>query len=284
MNLETPMKNRYTTFVLLLAGILSVFVVRTILAFRIDIPRIFDLFDVLAIAGSVAVLLKAHSRLKSIDWILATSLGCVVGIGMYFSTLFSPYPFLAVIQSTKGQAWLRGVFTFIATLGGLAIMRQGGPVLFRLANHETARAGRDILFGLLVGLPLAFINVIALQLTEGESINWQNLLASMLDALQPGIVEEVIYRFALWGLLWILLRTSLPEQSAALAGLMAMLVHTYSHFDALFVSAPLIALGMGLAMAFIWGLPLFFLASRQGLESAIAFHWLQDVARFLAGF
>lgn len=278
------MKKQYTTLVLLIAGILAVFVVRTILAPHFDVPRIFDLFDVLTIAGSVAILLVAYWKLKPIDYILAASLGCVVGIGMYFSTLFSPYPFLGVIQSNTEQAWLRGIFTFIATLGGLAIMRQGSPVLLRLANHEAGQAGRDILFGLMAGLPFAVINVIALQLNEGRSIHWQSPLASMLDALQPGIVEEVIYRFALWGLLWLVLRRSLPERSAFLAGLIAMLVHTFSHFDALFLQSPLTALGMGLGMTILWGLPSFYLARRRGLEAAVAFHWHQDVARFLTGF
>lgn len=63
-----------------------------------------------------------------------------------------------------------------------------------------------------------------------------------------------------------------------------MLVYNYSHFDDLFIQSPLAALGMGAALALIWGLPLLFLARRRGLESAIAFHWLQDVVRFVAGF
>jgi hypothetical protein len=94
----------------------------------------------------------------------------------------------------------------------------------------------------------------------------------------------VIYRFALWGLLWLVLRKTMPGQSVALAGLLATLVHTFQHFDALFVQSPLAALGIGLGMTLIWGLPSFFLARRRGLESAIAFHWIQDVARFVAGF
>jgi hypothetical protein len=63
-----------------------------------------------------------------------------------------------------------------------------------------------------------------------------------------------------------------------------MFVHTYSHFDTLFVQAPLAALGMGFVLALLWGLPPFILARRRGLESAIAFHWIQDAARFFAGY
>ena len=106
----------------------------------------------------------------------------------------------------------------------------------------------------------------------------------MLDALQPALVEEVVFRFALLGLLWLLLRPSQPQRAGWLAGLLALLVHNFMHFDDLFVQNPLLALGMGLVMGIIWGLPLTLLALRRDLESAIAFHWMQDAARFLAGF
>jgi hypothetical protein len=179
---------------------------------------------------------------------------------------------------------LRGFFTTTATLGGLAMMRQGGPIQFHVTNGNWRSAGWGVLVGLSIGLPLAVLNIFALQVTQGQPVQWQNPLAAILDALQPGIFEEVIYRFALWGLLWLALRKSLPKQANWLTGLLSMLVHTYSHYDELFLQAPSAALGMGVAMALLWGLPLILLARRRGLESAIAFHWLQDVARFLAGY
>jgi len=278
------MRNRYTTPLLLTTGILAIFVGRTMLAIHFHVPRLFNLFDTLTIAGSIVVLTKGHSKLKPVDWLLATGLGGVVGVGMYFATLYSAYPFFGVVQSNVGQAWVRGMFTFLATLGGLAIMRQGGPVQFHAANGDWRDMNRGILVGLVIGLPLAVLNAFALQFTQGQSINWHNPLAALLDAFQPGVVEEVIYRFALWGLLWLILRNPLPKQVVWLAGLLAMLVHTYSHFDDLLLQSPLIALGMGAVVALIWGLPPFILARRRGLESAIAFHWIQDVARFLVGF
>jgi membrane protease YdiL (CAAX protease family) len=85
-------------------------------------------------------------------------------------------------------------------------------------------------------------------------------------------------------LFWLVLRNTFPKQAICLAGLLAMLLHNYSHFDDLLIQSPLAALGMGAVLALIWGLPPLLLARRRGLESAIAFHWIQDVARFLAGF
>jgi hypothetical protein len=143
---------------------------------------------------------------------------------------------------------------------------------------------RGVWIGLAVGLPLAVFNVFALMFTQGQSITWQNPLSALLDALQPGIVEEVIYRFALWGLLWMVLLKTLPDKAVWLAGLLSMLVHSYAHFDDLFLQSPLTGFGMGAGIALFWGLPLTVLARRRGLESAVAFHWIQDVARFVAGF
>jgi hypothetical protein len=131
---------------------------------------------------------------------------------------------------------------------------------------------------------LAIVNVYALRLTQGQGIDWQNPLAAILDAWQPAIVEELIYRFALLGLIWLTLRKPLPDQASWLAGFLTLLVHNYSHFDDLFLQDPLLALGMGLVLAVVWGLPETILALRRGIESSIAFHWIQDAARFLAGY
>jgi hypothetical protein len=278
------MKGKPTALVLLIAAFSALFLARLWLASQVDVPRTFEILELLTAAGVLLVLLQGYRRLKRADWITALVLGAVVGVGMRFATLFSPYPFLGVVHDSAGQAWVRGGLTWLATLGGLVIMRQGGPVQFHLPNGQWRNALRGLLVGLAVGLPLAALNVFALQATQGHPVHWQHPWSAMLDALQPAVVEEVIYRFALWGLLWLILRRSLPRQAVWLSGLLSMLAHTYAHFDDLFLQSPLTALGMGAVLALFWGLPPLILARRRGLESAIAFHWLQDAARFWAGF
>ena len=275
---------QYKLLILLTAAIIVIFLTQTLLAARFNTPRLFDLFSILTIAGSLVVCLKGFRHLRRGDWVCAILLGAVVGAGMCFATLFTPFPFLGIAHSNQEQALVRGLFTALATLGGLVIMRQGGPVPFHAANRSWQKMLRGVWIGLAVGLPLAVVNVFALQFTQGHSITWQNPLSAVLDALQPGIVEEVIYRFALWGLLWILLQKAVPEKAVWLAGLLSMLIHNYAHFDDLFLQSPLTALGMGAVLALFWGVPPLILARRRGLESAIAFHWIQDAARFVAGF
>ncbi len=275
---------RFQPLILLVVGILAIFVGRTVLVEGYDAPLLSDLFVGLTALGALGVCVTGFHRLRRGDWLAAVALGALVGVGMRFATLFSPYPFFGMVKESAGQAVVRGAVTFITGLGGLAILRQGGPVPFATANGEWRKVGRDALLGLLVGLPLAALNVVALRMTAGRGIVWQNPFAALLDAVQPGLVEEVVYRFALWGLLWLMLRRALGQQAASVAGVLALLIHTFMHFDALLAEAPLVALGMGLGMGMIWGLPPFFLARRRGLEAAMAFHWVQDVARFVAGF
>ena len=278
------MKHKYTALILLITAVGMIFIARAWLAAHTAAPRTFEIFDILTVVSAVILLLKSFRSLRWRDWAAALVLGAVVGAGMLFATLFSPYPFLGFITSSAGQAIIRGTFTTLAALGGLVVMRRGGPVQFHAAAGHWREMSRGILSGLAVGLPLAVLNVFALKFTQGQPIQWQSPGAALLDALQPGIVEEVIYRFALWGLLWLILRNTFQEKANWLSGLLAMLIHNFTHFDDLFIQSPLTALGMGAVLALVWGLPPLLLARRRGLESAIVFHWIQDMMRFLTGY
>jgi hypothetical protein len=276
--------SQYRVFLLLAVSILAIFIVRTALFARGNPPRLNDLFTAITLFGSLVVWIAGHCGLRRSDWVVAIVTGVLVGVTMVFATLFSPYPFFGIVRDNLGQAVVRGLSATVAMLGGLVIMRQGGPVQILAASGEWRKLGRNLLLALAIGTPLAAVNVFVLQMSQGQPIDWQNPLAAIRDALQPAIMEEVIYRFAFISLLWLALRRSLPDRAAWLSALLAMLVHNYMHYDELFVQAPLMALGMGLAVLVLWGLPLTYLILRRGLEPAVAFHWIQDVARFVSGF
>src|SRR5688572_2929531 len=276
--------SHYGILLFLVVSILAIFIVRTVLAARGNLPRLNDLFTAITLVGSLVVWIAGHRGLQRSDWVVAIVTGVVVGVTMAFATLFSPYPFFGIVRDNLGQAIVRGLSTTLAMLGGLVIIRQGGPVQALAATGEWRKLGRNLLLALAIGAPLALVNVFVLQMNQGQPIDWQNPLAAVRDALQPAIMEEVVYRFAFLSLLWLALRKSLPNQAAWPAALLAMLVHNYMHYDELFAQAPLVALGMGSAVLVLWGLPLTYLILRRGLEPAVAFHWIQDVARFVSGF
>ena len=252
MNTKIEIKNLVIPICIVI-GILAIFIVRTVMAATGNPPRLNDLFTIITLAGSLVVFITGFRFLRSGDWIFAIATGIVVGVTMVFATLFSPYPFLDIVRDNTGQAFVRGVSSSLAVLGGLVIMRQGGPVQVLSVNGDWRKLGRNLIFALAIGVPLAILNVFALQLTQGQPIDWQNPLAAIRDALQPAIVEEVVYRFAFLSLLWLVLRKPLPKQAGWMSGLLAMLVHNYMHYDELFLQAPLMALGMGLVVLDILG-------------------------------
>src|SRR5574339_614778 len=124
---EDPMTDRYHTSLLLFAGILFLFVARTLLAARFPLPRMNDLFTAIALAGSLVIVFSRYDRITTLDWLIALGAGLFVGVTMYFATLFDPYDFWGIVRSKPGQALVRGGAVVIAMLGGLAVMHEGGP-------------------------------------------------------------------------------------------------------------------------------------------------------------
>lgn len=276
---------RLLTLGVLVLVILAVFVGRTALARLGNAPRLFDLFDTITVAGSALVLIRGYRRLTKVDWLVGLVAGFFIAAQLPFVTLFSPYPFLGVVHGGLQQAFIRGGYTTVAALGGLAIMRMGGPVQVSLAGAGWRKGLTSFAFGAAVGTPLAVLNTFANAWTQGRSFQWQSPLTAAMDALQPAIVEDVLYRLAFLGLLWLALHRSWPQRQAAwLAGLLSLLVHAYAHFSDEFLTQPLFALVMGSLLALIWGLPMTYLALRRDLDSSVGFHWMQDFARFWAGF
>ncbi|MBX2997020.1 MAG: CPBP family intramembrane metalloprotease [Caldilineaceae bacterium] len=275
---------RWLVLLVLGAAILAIFIGRTWLARTVNLPRLFELFDLITVIGSAAVLVVGYRILTRTDWIISLGIGLFIGLHLPFATLFSPYPFFDLVRDIRFEALIRGSFTAMACLSGIVIMRWGGPVRLRMAQGGWRQALIGFGFGAAVGIPLAILNVFANAWTQGRSFAWQHGLAAAMDALQPGVVEEVLYRFAFLGLLWLALRGTWPHRQAIwLAGLLSLLVHTFGHFSDEFIHAPMTALIMGTVLALLWGVPLTVLALRRDLESATGFHWMQDFARFWAG-
>jgi hypothetical protein len=276
---------RWLTLFAVMTVIVLVFVMRTILARDGTPPRLFDLFDTFIVLASFVVLAIGWRKLSRSDWLVGFGAGLLVGVLLPFSTLYNPYPFFEIATDLRGRAVINGIMTMVTAMGGLVIMHWGGPVRVTITSLGWRQSGRSLLFGAVIGLPFAVLNGFANAWTQNRPIAWQNPLAAVVDAIHPAVIEEVIYRLALLGLLWLLFRRDWPSRQAiVLAGLLAVLIHTYSHYSDLFLTQPLTALGMGAVMGLIWGIPPTLLAIQRDLESAMSFHWIQDVIRFGLGF
>ena len=281
---HAPTALRWCVLLALAASIALVFVVRTSVAHTGNAPRLFELFDLFATGAAAVILLIGFRTLTRQDWGIGIGIGLLIGLTLPQATLFNPYPLLDRVQGVIPEAIVRATITIVTALGGLVIMRWGGPVQVQLALKQGRQALIGFIFGAVVGMPLAVLNAYANAWTQGKVFVWQSIPAAALDAFQPAIVEEVISRLALLGMLWLILRPFWPERQAVwLAAGFALLIHTYGHYSDLFVNQPLVALVMGALLGLLWGVPITLLALRRDLESAIGFHWVQDFARFIVG-
>lgn len=271
----------YSTPVRLVLIILAVFLVRTLLAAAgTNPPRLFDIFNVFILLASVVTVFIGFRRLTRADWLFTTIISVLIGVLLPFSTLYTPYGPLFGIRNPLVLGVARALSLGIVVLAGLLLRREGAPV--RVIAVERGNPLKSVSIGLLVGLPFALLNVVALWMMNGQAIAWQNPLAAGLDALQPGVVEEAFYRLTFLGLLWLALRGQ--THATLWAAVLALCVHNFAHLDDLLRDRPLFALGYGCVMALLWGLPPTLLALRRDFEAGTAFHWLQDALRFLCGF
>ncbi len=262
--------------------------VAVILGWRAVAPsldvQLSSVFDTLVVAASIAVVASGARllRRRHVTWAAVAGLG--LGLLVPFTGFFPLLDWL--VPPGIERAWSalgHGVGVFVALLAGIVIARRGGPVRLRLAGGDVRSALRGLGFGALVGLPLAALNAFANVLVQGRPFVWQASAFPFVEALEPGLVEEIVYRFALLGVVWWVLRPYWGRHAAALAGVFALLVHTFAHNGELLLTQPLAYLGFGAVLAVVWGVPLTVLALRRDLESAAGFHWAQDAVRFMGG-
>ncbi|HEY9076162.1 MAG TPA: hypothetical protein VIO61_06440 [Anaerolineaceae bacterium] len=146
------------------------------------------------------------------------------------------------------------------------------------------RFGKHISLGLLLALPLTALNNLYFYLNAG-SIHFQNVFASAFEALSPAIHEEIVFRFFVIALVLRLLQSCLPSRFAMPTAIfLAVVPHSLNHLPELFLENPVMGLFMLAATCLLFGLPMALLQIKRSLETAIAFHWFIDFARFLFGF
>ena len=246
-------------------------------------PQLFQVFDTLVLLASLGVLLRGYRHLRTRDAWLALAVGALLGV-LVPATGFYPLLAWTAPRAADGLvALLHGTGVAIALLAGIVVVRRRGPVRLHAASGAWRASLAGLGIGAAIGLPLAVVNAYANTLTQGRPFVWQGSVFPLLEALEPGLVEEIVYRFALLGIVGLLLRPSWGRRAGGLAGAVVLLVHTFAHNGDLLLSDPLMYLAFGSVLAVVWGVPLTILVLRRDLESAAGFHWVQDAARFLGG-
>lgn len=171
----------------------------------------------------------------------------------------------------------------ICFYGGCAfsIHDNPGDRTLKLMLRESLKA---IFIGILMALPFAFVNAAYFVITGG-GFHAVNPVYAALSALNPGISEEVIFRFAIYGFCCMAMKRSVSSRCFSLYSYVLMVIpHSLIHLPDVLLAAPGQALFLFLTTCLIFGLPMAYLMKKKGLQTAIAFHWCIDFIRFLCGY
>jgi len=188
-------------------------------------------------------------------------------------------------QHDPGLSWssIEGLAVWVCYMGGTLLFEQqtGSVSAF---EPPLSGLGKSIGLGILFALPLVVVNNLYFYLNAG-SVHFQNLFASAFEALSPAIHEEIVFRFFVLALVLRLLQSSASRRWGTVAAIfLAVVPHSLNHLPVLFLENPLMGLFLLTATSLLFGLPMALLQIRRNLETAIAFHWFIDFARFLFGF
>lgn len=188
-------------------------------------------------------------------------------------------------QHDPSLAWsfYEGLAVWACFVAGVVLFEKQ-PVSVAAFAPPLANFGKSIGLGILFALPLAAFNNLYFYLNAG-SVQFQNGFASAFEALSPAIHEEIVFRFFVLALVFRLLPSSLSRRWAVtLAVFLAVVPHSLNHLPDLFLANPVMGVVMLVATSLLFGLPMAALQIRRNLETAIAFHWFIDFARFFFGF
>ena len=225
------------------------------------------------------------------EWSLAA--GAFVVIILRWRSVTARVILLGVLLgSLSGLSYVLHDFSPLGALSeGCAVFLTflAGMILFKTLESTRVRAferGLPISLGLgvLFALPLAALNNLYFYLQNGVP-RFQNVVSSALEALSPGIHEEVVYRYFVLAACLVLLKHSpRPRLALTAAIVMAVVPHSLLHLPDLFLQNPVMGLSMLVATSLLFGLPMAVLQVKRNLESAISFHWFIDAFRFLFGY
>ncbi len=234
--------------------------------------RIWDWSQVgLAVGAALVLLIKWHALEKR-----NALIGLVLGVLTALSHWLHEPNYLA--SALQGLAvWL----TFVA---GTVLFREMKTAGVKSFEPPLSKLGGSLLFGVAVAIPLAVINDLYFYMNSGV-VRFQNVFFSAFEALRPGISEESLYRFFVLAFCLSLLRRSEHTRLALLVSIgLAVIPHSLNHLPDLFLDNAPMGLFMLTMTSLLFGLPMALLQVKRNFETAVAFHWFIDFARFLFGY
>ncbi|MBP6468986.1 MAG: hypothetical protein KBE23_01255 [Chloroflexi bacterium] len=225
-----------------------------------------------ALAGVAFIVLFPRRRIAIHSFILAFTLAFLSAGSVYLRNggIVDAVQEGCVVVVT----FLAGSFLFQQTQGQMVLAFQGG----------SAKVTRSLFWGVASAMPLAMVNNLFFYLNTGSVAFKSGWYAAIL-ALSPGISEEIVFRYFVIALCVTALGVTSKERPGYWAILILSVVpHSLNHLPDLFLTNPAMAIFMLVATCLLFGLPMAVLQIKRNLETAVAFHWFIDFARFFFGY
>lgn len=135
--------------------------------------------------------------------------------------------------------------------------------------------------GVVVGIPFGVSNLV-LRLGRAEADSQP--LSTLVAAVEPAVVGELVLRLAL-GALWFAAMRGRLRTTGSMLGLYALLTIPFAMVMAtdVLVSTPAVGVLAIIGNAVFTGIPLTFLATQINVQSAVGFHWSLVVLPLMLG-
>jgi hypothetical protein len=224
-------------------------------------------FSLILTCGLIGMIVTLKMR-KSLDrtmlWI-AMTFGLISALGITF-------------LGTGDISWAIANLVLIppAFTGGALLLKYTGLGHVRLLESKTALAIKGFLFGSVMAIPAALLNLLGnLQGLDTWIVHWWQ----PLYALVPALAEETWARLFLVSFCYAILRpvTNLqPHRAVVVAVLVSMFAHGYGHTG---IDPVGILIG-----SVLYTLPVALLLVKRDFEHSVGYHFLIDFFRFIAAF
>lgn len=208
---------------------------------------------------------KIH-KFYIIDFLFAIILGVIMSINSGFNPIIAPIT----------------MFSYYAAC--CIFKKYNSQIIIQRTNFKSNC--KAIGFGILVGIIPAILNLIEFYIQDGykfPEFSLSRFLPGAMGAFQPGISEEIVFRFFLYAFILNAFKGEIPTTKSAsiLIYVLLILPHSFMHYPPLdFINNPLLTTLNLVYMSCVFGIPAVWLLKHKTLYSAIAFHWFVDFIRF----
>jgi hypothetical protein len=234
--------------------------------------RLWNWMGLLMIITALVVIGLHWRRLDRKVLLLGLALGVICAGSIYLHNL------------DLRDAYRQGLTVLLTFLAGAALFNAGAAPRVAAFSGAPWLVARRLLFGMALAVPLAVVNNLYFYLNN-PAAQFRGVFEAAGAALNPGIAEEVMYRYFILALvLWALRGAANGRVVTAAALFLAVVPHSLNHLPDLFLQNPLMGLMMLTATSLLFGLPMAWLAFKRSLETAVGFHWFIDFVRFWFGF